>query len=200
MSFPSRAPKGIPSGGQFVASGRSEPSVSLGKPNARRSMPLASAFVEGWDRKEAAPDDGFTQQNYADSINEARASRWAVQDDRGNPSPEPVNDPAPGPIGRVRDAAGRIGDRVYDTMDAVAELAEHQGDVRRGEAPAPEAEGSFVSWGQMVPKFLRREKPAQVTEPEPESRLDRSRRLGWEAAQMDSAFDRTTTKDRFKVW
>jgi hypothetical protein len=63
--------------------------------------------------------------------------------------------PDPGRTG-IRKTAEQIGDELGETVDALSEVASHVIDIHRGDAPAPDVEGTFVGWNQMLPKFLRR--------------------------------------------
>jgi hypothetical protein len=256
----SRAPRGIPTGGQFVASSRSEPTVSLA---GAAADPLAYLTTgrDGTirDRRtgEAIPDGVLTEEDKANVFDpwEAGGVRRAMQqsaepqalrrrglredefDDLAKEAPAPARNlgflgggrqimdwdtrtpvdfdslteseqarvrktardmgfPDPGRSG-LRKTVEHIGDEIGETVDALGEVTGHIVDVQRGDV-TPEVEGSFVGWGQMLPKFMRRkDREAPAAEPEQESTEARNRRLAnvfgdaaRAAERMDSASSR----------
>ncbi len=50
----------------------------------------------------------------------------------------------------------KLVDEIGETADAFSEAASHVVDVQRGAVPVPEVEGTFVPWGRVLPKFMRR--------------------------------------------
>lgn len=254
-----RAPRGIPTGGQFVASSRSEPTVTLA---GAAADPLSHLTTdrEGTihDRRtgQAIPDGVLTEEDKANVFDpwaaggvrramqqqtEPQARRRGLRedefDDLAKEAPAPARNlgflgggrqimdwgtntpvdfdsltegeqatvrktakdmgfPDPGRTG-LRKTVEHIGDEIGETVDALGEVTGHIIDVQRGDI-APEVDGSFVGWGQMLPKFLRRkDREAKVSEPEQESAEARNRRLAKvfgdaarAAERMDSASSR----------
>lgn len=191
-----RAPRGIPTGGQFVASSRSEPTVSLSHDIAGKAAreqeqePAAMRSIGFTDGGRTIMDwDTRTEVDYDSLSDSERVHVDRVARERGYPDPR---------RSELRKAAEKIGDEISDTVDAFSEVAGHIADVQRGNVPAPEAEGNFVGWGQMLPKFMRRKNgEAKASEPEQESLEARNRRLAKvfgdaarAAEQMDSAASR----------
>ena len=109
-----RAPRGTPSGGQFVATPRPEASVSLTRElnQARKEYRQSWAATKNDVPSEPAERRGLTFDDVTDSIAESRL-------------------------------AGTLEAMVDDLQE-------------RHQAPIDTSKGSFVSWGQMVPRFLRR--------------------------------------------
>lgn len=113
-----RAPRGIPTGGQFVATPRSEAGVSLTPPlreinQARKdNREMRTALEKSGASTGPVERRGLNFDDVTDSIVESR-------------------------LAGVLEAA-------------VDDLQE------RHQAPIDETTGSFVDWGQLVPKFLRR--------------------------------------------
>lgn len=260
----SRAPRGIPTGGQFVASSRSEPTVSLaGAHQAGAAADPLAHLTTGRDGTirdrrtgEAIPDGVLTEEDKANVFDpwEAGGVRRAMQqpgepqarrrglredefDDLAKDAPAPARNlgflgggrqimdwdtrtpvnfeslteseqarvrktardmgfPDPGRSG-LRKTVEHIGDEIGETVDALGEVTGHIVDVQRGDV-TPEVEGSFVGWGQMLPKFMRRkDREAPAAEPERESTEARNRRLAnvfgdaaRAAERMDSASSR----------
>jgi hypothetical protein len=225
----SRAPRGIPTGGQFVSTSHSEPTVTLTSPPNPASPAAADPLshlttdLDGTIRdrrtREEVPDGALSDEEKAKVFDpwEAGGVRRAMQKQADPPaSPRrrglreddldellasqaaPVRDlgflgggrqimdwnthekvdydslsgdeqvrmretarnmgfPDPGRSG-LRKTAEQIGDELGETVDALGEAAGHFIDVQRGDAPAPEVEGSFVGWNQMLPKFMRRKR------------------------------------------
>lgn len=188
-----RAPKGIPTGGQFAASTRAEPSVTLPGYYDIPARPRSIGFGGGgrqimnWDTNEPVAYDSLTD--------EERVKVRQTAKDHGFPDPRRAG---------LREKAEKVSDRISErveeiteTVDALGEVTGHIVDIQRGEV-TPEVEGSFVGWGQMLPKFMRRkDREAKVTEPEQESAEARNRRLAEvfgdaarAAERMDSASSR----------
>lgn len=260
----SRAPRGIPTGGQFVASSRSEPTVSLaGAHQAGATADPLAHLTTGRDGTirdrrtgEAIPDGVLTEEDRASVFDpwEAGGVRRAMQqpdeqqarrrglredefDDLAKDAPALVRNlgflgggrqimdwdtrtpvdfdslteseqarvrktardmgfPDPGRNG-LRKTVEHIGDEIGETVDALGEVTGHIVDVQRGDV-TPEVEGSFVGWGQMLPKFMRRKgREAPAAEPQQESTEARNRRLAnvfgdaaRAAERMDSASSR----------
>lgn len=147
-----RAPRGIPTGGQFVAASHSEPSVSLSpyiagaraeepEPAPARNIGFSGGGrqIMDWSTNTPVDFDNLTE--------EERTSVRRTAKEYGFPDPKRTG---------LRKTAEQIGDELGETVDAISEAAGHFIDVQRGDVPAPEAEGSFVGWNQMLPTFLRR--------------------------------------------
>lgn len=153
-----RAPRGIPTGGQFVASSRSEPSIGL---DAGEAPAPLSGHLPGHSGGQPPSLRGPVK------INGERVPEDRVHFDDGVPNRSPAPDPT-SPVPHsidddhgqgqpgLRDVAEKVGDELVETVDAIAGLSRHRSRIRRGRTPAPETGGSFVGWDQMIPKFLRR--------------------------------------------
>jgi hypothetical protein len=103
-----RAPRGIPTGGQFVATPRSEANVSL-------------------------------SPSYRAAVNKARKDHWSLRQDMDH-------------FAENAEAAGSRGDPSFaGALETVADDLQE-----RPSAPIDTSEGTFVTWGQMIPRFLRR--------------------------------------------
>ncbi|GAA4032765.1 hypothetical protein GCM10023063_15120 [Arthrobacter methylotrophus] len=150
-----RAPKGTHAGGQFVSSPRSEPTISL---NHDHSSPSIDSRAEAPDPTEER-QLGFWYEHIFDHTNNSlvdydsltsaeRARMRKMAKEEGRPDPRPRRG--------LWSRAEKLGDDISETVDAISETASHMVDVHRGDAPAPETEGTYVSWDQMIPKFLRR--------------------------------------------
>jgi hypothetical protein len=110
-----RAPRGIPTGGQFIATPHSESEVTLKKAiNGARRDYREQQWLTLQNSEPAAPVErrALTFDGVTDSIADSRL-------------------------------AGALEAAVDDLQE-------------RHQAPIDAATGSFVTWGQMVPKFLRR--------------------------------------------
>jgi hypothetical protein len=149
-----RAPRGIPTGGQFAASSRSEPNVSLSPHIAgeaapgQEQAPAAKRSIGVIDNGRTIMDwDTRTEVDYDSLSDYERAKVEQIAKERGYPNPR---------LSAVLRKAERVGDDIVDKVEALGDVAGHIADVQRGDVPAPEVEGSFVGWGQILPKFLRR--------------------------------------------
>lgn len=133
-----RAPRGIPTGGQFTAATFSEPNISL-------------------DRRPAyKPDHGGSQPP---GLRGARKidGEWV-------PETRVQRDPVTGAYSRRKHTDAELDFFVPPGVEAEAEavamrLNKRDGIVPKAERPVPippASEGDFIRWGELVPKFLRR--------------------------------------------
>lgn len=170
--LPSRAPRGIPTGGRFTANINAEPTISL---EPRSPWEPGHGIQPSEERDDAA--DGSTtghtttaqMKERERAVKRAKALERSRDQSRIDASIQErrhllrsqsdnfvLSEPAPEYEPGIRGAAEKVGDEIADTTAAIGAVASHMADVHRGDVPAPETEGGFVGWGQTVPKFLRR--------------------------------------------
>jgi hypothetical protein len=145
----SRAPRGTSTGGQFVATPHSEPSLSLrpegaGPSPVSEQEPVRPRVLGFTDRGRQIRDfrDG-TDLDYEDLTEPEKAEVRQIAKDQGFRNPK-------------RNAFQKMGDEIGETVDALSEVASHVADVQRGNVPAPKVEGTFAEWNTLLPKFMRR--------------------------------------------
>jgi hypothetical protein len=213
-----RAPKGIPTGGRFVANTSSEPTIALGGQAAggEQSSTSRSSYVPG--SNEPVDHDSITSAEMAKleklsaesgvpfsrlrvGLRETAEKRMYDYLDRNERKDRPST---------MRAFGEKVGGEVVETGEAISALAGHMADVHRGDVPAPEAEGSFVGWGQMVPKFLRRKgsdaapaDPAAAAEAQQErEKQERLKAFGDAVGNLAAAIDRMENPrpQRRRLW
>jgi ParB-like chromosome segregation protein Spo0J len=127
-----RVPKGTPAGRQ------EQESV------AKRSLGLIDGgrTIMDWDTR--------TEVDYELLTDDERVTVDRIAKERGYPNPR---------LSALLRKAERVGDEIVDIVEALGEAAGHLADVQRGDVPAPEVEGNFVGWSDLLPKFFRQKRP-----------------------------------------
>jgi hypothetical protein len=148
-----RAPRGIPTGGQFVSTSHSEPNITLSyiaggparQPDEPKVAPIRNLGFLGGGRQ--IMDWNTDAKVDYDSLSEDEQVRVReMAKEYGFPDPRRTG---------LRKTVEHIGDELGETVDALSEVTGHIVDVQRGDV-TPEVEGTFVGWNQMLPKFMRR--------------------------------------------